>query len=85
VYLAGVSPLMEWISLVSPTDVRAALEGRDWETQIRLPFTYRSIRVRLDPGLIRTFSVSLALHAAGAVVASRAAAWAFDARRGRQS
>lgn len=85
VYLAGVSPLMEWVSLVSPTDVRAVLDGRDWESTISLPFTYRIIHVRLDPGLIRTFAVSLALHAMGAVVASRAAAWAFDARRGRQS
>lgn len=85
VYLAGVSPLMEWVSLVSPFDVRAALDGRDWETRINLPFTYRWIRVRLDLGLIRTFSVSLALHAVATIVASRAAAWAFDARRGRQS
>ncbi len=84
VYLAGVSPMMEWISLVSPMDVRAALDGRDWETIIRLPFTHWNIRVRLDPGLLRTFSVSLALHAVGAGVASRVAAWAFDARRGRQ-
>ncbi|MEJ7638374.1 MAG: copper ABC transporter permease, partial [Singulisphaera sp.] len=68
-----------------PTEIRAALDGRDWDSTISLPFTYWRIQVRLDPGLIRTFSVSLALHAVGAIVASRAAAWAFDARRGRQS
>ena len=80
IYLAGVTPFVEWISLASPVEIRWSLEGRTWEEAIGLPGGLWGARVALDPGLIRTYLASLVLHAIGATAAMRAAAWAFDAQ-----
>ena len=65
VYLAGVTPFVEWIALASPVEIRSSFEGRTWEEAIRLPGGLWGRRVALDPGLIRTYLVSLVLHAIG--------------------
>ncbi len=81
IYLAGVSPFVEWIALASPVEIRWSLEGRTWEEAIGLPGGLWVARVALDPGLIRTYLVSLVLHAIGASAAMRAVAWMFDRDR----
>jgi hypothetical protein len=78
-YLAGVSPFVEWVALVSPVEIRWSLAGQTWEGSLGLPGLWGTW-VRLEPGLIRTYLASLALHALGTSVALRAAAWAFDAK-----
>ena len=79
-YLAGVSPFVEWIALVSPLEIRWSLAGHSWESAIGLPGGLWGTRILLVPGLIRTYLLSLVLHAIGAMAAIRAAAWAFDAQ-----
>lgn len=83
IFMAGVTPFVEWIALFSPFDLQAALDGRKWGGQLGLPFGLHAISVRLDPGLLRTYLASLALHAIGALALSRIAAWAFDVARDR--
>jgi hypothetical protein len=78
VYLAGVTPLVEWVSLASPMEIRWWLEGRTWEGLIGLPWGLWGTRICLDPGLIRTYLASLLLHAIGTVAVMRDAAWLFD-------
>ena len=81
IYLAGVTPFVEWISLASPVEIRWSLEGRTWEQAIGLPGGLWAARVALDPGLIRTYLVSLVFHAIGASAAMRTAAWMYDRNR----
>ncbi len=81
VWLAGVTPLVEWVSLASPVEIRWWLEGRIGEGQIGLPWGLWSTRIRLDPGLVRTYLASLILHAIGTVAVMRVAAWLFDSQR----
>jgi hypothetical protein len=80
IYLAGVTPFVEWVALASPVELRWARAGLTWESSIGLPGGLWGTRVLLEPGLIRTYLVSLALHALGTSVALRAAAWVFDAK-----
>jgi ABC-type transport system involved in multi-copper enzyme maturation permease subunit len=82
-YLAGVSPLVEWFSLVSPVEIQWWLEPRswEWEEQLRLPWGLWSTRIRLTPGLIWVYLASLALHALATMVVMRAAAWWYDTER----
>ena len=54
-YLAGVSPFVEWIALVSPVEIRWSLEGARWEKRIGLPGGLWGTRILLVPGLIRTY------------------------------
>jgi hypothetical protein len=79
IYLAGVTPFVEWVALVSPVEIRWSLAGRTWEGALGLPGGLWGTRVLLEPGLIRTFLASLALHALGTSVALRAAVWIYDA------
>jgi ABC-type transport system involved in multi-copper enzyme maturation permease subunit len=81
-FMAGVSPFVEWFALVSPIEIQQYLGGWPWEGRIELPFGVWSTRLRLEPGLIRTYMISLALHAIGALVAGRVAIVALDAARG---
>jgi ABC-type transport system involved in multi-copper enzyme maturation permease subunit len=81
VYLAGVTPLVEWVSLASPIEIRWWLEGRTWEGRVGLPWGLWGTRIRLDPGLIWTYLASLTLHAIGTVALMRVAAWSFDSER----
>jgi len=80
-FLAGVTPFVQWISLVSPIEIQSASNGWPWEGTIRLPFTFWSIRVPLEGGLIRLYASSMLVHLLGALAATRAAAWVFDASR----
>ena len=79
-YLAGVSPFVEWIALASPLEIRWSLAGQAWESALALPGALWGTRILLVPGLIRTYLVGLILHAMGTMAAMRAAAWAFDAK-----
>jgi hypothetical protein len=81
IYLAGLTPLIEWASLVSPIELQCWWEGRNWEAQLDLPGVFVKARILLDSGLIRTYLVSLAVHAIGTVVLLRIAAWSFDRNR----
>jgi ABC-type transport system involved in multi-copper enzyme maturation permease subunit len=83
--LAGVTPLVHWISLVSPVEIQTALHGWTWEGTIRLPFTFWTVRIPLDIGLIRLYGMSVLFHLLGALGATWAAAWTFEASRGRRS
>jgi hypothetical protein len=78
-YLAGVSPFVEWVALVSPMEIRWSLAGQTWEGSLGRPGLWGTW-VRLEPGLIRTYLTSLALHALGTSVALRAAACIYEAR-----
>jgi ABC-type transport system involved in multi-copper enzyme maturation permease subunit len=84
VYLAGSTPFMEWASLVSPIDIHEWLAGRRWDPSFSLPGGIWASRVELNAGLARTFVISLVFHTLGAIAATRAAARAFDAGRGRR-
>jgi ABC-type transport system involved in multi-copper enzyme maturation permease subunit len=79
--LAGVTPLVHWISLVSPIEIQAAAHGWLWEATIRLPFTFWTVRIPVDAGLIRLYGISILLHLLGALGATWLAAWAFEASR----
>jgi hypothetical protein len=83
VYLAGMTPLVEWVSLASPVEIRWWLQGRTWEGLIGLPWGLWGTRICLDPGLIRTYLASLIVHAIGTVAVMRIAAWYFDSERDR--
>jgi ABC-type transport system involved in multi-copper enzyme maturation permease subunit len=84
-FLAGVTPFVQWISLVSPIEIESASNGWRWEGTIRLPLTFWNIRVPLEAGLLRLYGTSMLVHLLGALVATRAAAWAFEASRGHRS
>jgi ABC-type transport system involved in multi-copper enzyme maturation permease subunit len=79
-YLAGVSPFIEWLALASPMDVHWSLSHRTWDVDLAMSLGLWGTRVLLVPGLIRVYLVGLALHALAAGAAMRAAAWAFHAR-----
>jgi hypothetical protein len=79
-YLAGVSPFVEWLALASPMDVHWSLNHRTWDVDLAMSLGLWGTRVLLVPGLIRVYLVGLALHALAACVVMRAAAWAFHAR-----
>jgi hypothetical protein len=79
-YLAGVTPFVEWIALASPLEIRWSLAGLAWESALALPGALWGTRIHLVPGLIRIYLVSLVLHAMGTMAAMRASAWAFDAK-----
>ena len=79
-YLAGVSPFVEWLALASPMDVHWSLNHRTWDVDLAMSLGLWGTRVLLVPGLIRVYLVGLALHALAAGAAMRAAAWAFHAR-----
>lgn len=81
VYLAGFTPLVEWSSLVSATEIHECLAGRYCEQVFSLPGGLWRSRIQLVPGLIRTYAASLGLHLAATLVLLRAAAASFDARR----
>jgi hypothetical protein len=80
IYLAGVTPFVEWVSLVSPVEIRWFLAGRTWEESLALPGGLWVTWVRLEPGLMRTYLVSVALHSLGTTVALWAVAWIYDAK-----
>jgi hypothetical protein len=82
VYLACLTPLVEWVALVSPVEIHCWLAGRAWEARLQLPWGLWSANIALSPGLVATYLVSLVLHAAGAGALLRTAAWSF-ARTGR--
>ncbi|WP_422927824.1 ABC transporter permease subunit [Singulisphaera sp. PoT] len=82
IYVAGVTPFVEWFSLASPLDIRVAMSGIPWEKRMQLPFELWSINIYIDKGLVQTFLASLALHALGAFAATRLAALVYDAGRG---
>jgi hypothetical protein len=82
VYLACLTPLVEWVALVSPVEIHSWLEGRVWEGRLQLPAGLWSANIALGPGLVATYLASLVLHAAAAAALLRAAAWSF-ARSGR--
>jgi len=82
-FLAGVTPFIHWISLVSPIEIEAASNGWPWEATIRLPFTFWRIGIPLQTGLLRLYGISMLYHLLGALAATGAAAWAFEAGRGR--
>ena len=79
-YLAGVSPFVEWLALASRMDVHWSLNHRTWDVHLAMSPGLGGTRVLLVPGLIRVFLVGLTLHALAAVAAMRAAAWAFHAQ-----
>ena len=79
-YLAGVSPFVEWLAPASPMDVHWSLNHRTWDVDLAMSLGPWGTRVLLVPGLIRVYLVGLALHALAAGAAMRAAAWAFHAR-----
>jgi ABC-type transport system involved in multi-copper enzyme maturation permease subunit len=81
-FLAGVTPFVHWISLVSPIELGPALNGWPKEGTIRLPFTFWTIRLPLQIDLIRIYGISILFHLVAALVTTGAAAWAFEARRG---
>jgi len=83
--LAVVTPFVHWISLVSPIEIESARNGWPWEGTIRLPFTFWNIRVPLEAGLLRLYGTSMLVHLLGALLATRAAAWAFEVSRGHRS
>ncbi|WP_020465835.1 ABC transporter permease [Singulisphaera acidiphila] len=83
VYLAGLTPFMEWASLLSPMDIQQWHTGQVWGQIFCLPAGIWRRSVVLEPGLAWTFAISLAVHATGAIAATRFAARVFDARRGR--
>jgi ABC-type transport system involved in multi-copper enzyme maturation permease subunit len=85
IFMAGVSPFVQWIALFSPIEVDQYIGGWPWEGRIELPFGVWSTRLRLEPGLIATYMISLALHSVGALAAERAAIVALDAGRGEFS
>ncbi|MGO9470532.1 MAG: ABC transporter permease subunit [Isosphaeraceae bacterium] len=80
-FLAGVTPFVEWISLLSPIEIQSASEHWTFEGTIRLPFTFWSIRVPLEAGLIRLYATSMLVNLLGTLIATGAAAWAFEASR----
>ncbi len=80
-YLAGVTPFVEWTALISPVEIRWALAGQSLDGAFGLPGGLWGTRVLLGPGLIRTYLVSLVLHALAGSAADRAATWRFDAGR----
>jgi ABC-type transport system involved in multi-copper enzyme maturation permease subunit len=81
-WLAGVSPFVEWIALISPLEIRGFSGAWMPDAQIWLPFGLWNTRLILGAGLVRTYLVSLALHALAAIAFTRASAWAFDRGRG---
>ncbi len=83
IYLAGVTPFVEWIALVSPVEIRWYLAGQAWDSALGLPGGLWGTRVLLVPGLIRTYLASVVLHALLASAVIRAAAWTFDAKQQR--
>jgi len=83
-FLAGVTPLVHWISLISPIDAQSAIHGWPWEGTIRLPFTFWRIRIPINSGLIRLYAISILFHLVAALAATWAAAWAFEASRGHR-
>ncbi|SIO66110.1 ABC-2 family transporter protein [Singulisphaera sp. GP187] len=85
VYLAGATPFIGWASLVSPIDIQEWQAGRVWDQPFYLPAGLWRCRVVLNPGLVRTYAVSLAIHTLGAITATWAAARVFNARGGRRS
>jgi ABC-type transport system involved in multi-copper enzyme maturation permease subunit len=80
-FMAGVTPFVQWLAPVSPVEIEAAIRGWAWEGRIALPFTFWSIRVPLEAGLIRLYAVSVLLHIAGALAATWSAAFAFEHSR----
>jgi ABC-type transport system involved in multi-copper enzyme maturation permease subunit len=84
-FLAGVTPFVQWLALVSPIEIESAIHGCPWEGTIRLPFTFWSIRVPLEAGLVRLYGTSILLHLLSAMVAICAAAWAFEVSRGHRT
>lgn len=83
-YLAGSTPFMTWASLVSPMEIQAWFAGRLMDANFSLPGGIGKSRVELHLGLVRIYGISLALHGFGAMVATWAAARAFDTGRGRR-
>jgi len=83
VYLAGSTPFMAWASLASPTDIQNWLAGRLGDQYFSLPGGVGRIRVELHLGLVRTYAISLLVHALVAAGLTWAAARAFDTGRGR--
>jgi len=82
IFIAGVSPFVEWFSLASPVDIQQAFSPRPWDKTFQLPFNLWNIRMQMDAGLVRTYLTSVALHALGAVLVTRLAALAYEAGRG---
>jgi hypothetical protein len=73
-----MTPLVEWVSLASPMDIRSWWEGQTWDEAIHLPWGLPGTRIVLNSGLAGTYVVSLVLHAMGTVVLMRFTAWLFD-------
>ncbi len=81
IFMAGVTPFVEWFSLASPVEVHQAIAGDPWDQRMQLPFNLWSIRLQIDNGLIRTYLASLTLHALAALAATRLAALAYEFSR----
>jgi hypothetical protein len=81
IYLAGVTPFVEWIALVSPVEIHWYMTGQTWDSALGLPGGVWRTRVLLVPGLIRTYLASLVLHTLLTSAAIRAAAATFDAKQ----
>jgi hypothetical protein len=79
--LAGLTPFVQWVALASPMEVDCWWEGGSLGARLDLPWLFMSAQIVLDSGLIRTWMVSLAIHAVGIVVLLRVAAWAFESNR----
>ena len=81
VWLAGVTPLVEWVSLASPVEIRWWLEGRAWGGADRTavgPLGHAgTVWILVSSDLL----ASLILHAIGTVAVMRVAAWLFDSQR----
>jgi hypothetical protein len=76
-----MTPLVQWVSLASPMEILWWWKGQSWEAAIRLPWGLWSTRIMLNSGLVRTYVVSLTLHAMGTVALMRLTAWLFDSGR----
>jgi hypothetical protein len=81
IYLAGVTPLVEWSSLISAIEIHECLAGRPCDQPFELPGGLWRVRVQLEPGLIRTYAASLGLHLAATLLLLRTTARRFDVRR----
>jgi hypothetical protein len=81
VYLAALTPFVEWFSLASPMEVQYWWNGQIWDATIGLPWGFWGTRIALETGLVRTYLVSLAMHGILTVVLMRIAAWLFESQR----
>ncbi len=78
--LAFVTPFVEWIALVSSSEVGNIPGAWIPEGSISIPGYLWTINLPLGPGLFRIFAVSLLAHALATSAAVRVTAWVYDRR-----